>query len=43
MELIAKKFKSDVELVKRPNSSINKTISSNNELEQGVWTDPKQA
>ncbi|EOR08829.1 DUF1566 domain-containing protein [Acinetobacter beijerinckii] len=39
--MIAKKLKSDVELVKRPNSSINKTISSNNELEQGVWTDPK--
>ncbi|MDM1249276.1 DUF1566 domain-containing protein [Acinetobacter sp. R933-2] len=39
--MIAKKLKSDVELVKRPNSSINQTISSNNELEQGVWTDPK--
>ena len=40
--MIEKKLKSDVELVKRPNSSINKTISSNNGLEQGVWTDQKQ-
>lgn len=39
--MIAHKLKSDVESVRCTKSAINKTISSNNELEHGVWTDPK--
>lgn len=39
--MIAHKLKSDVESVRCTKLAINKTISSNNELEHGVWTDPK--